>query len=231
MKKSLYPVLVLLLTLTVGLFSTSALGQSLASTQAGGSPIASPDAGESATPTNLTIMDAQSTISAQATQITQLKKRVEDLSRGDASSAVNIASPTAIAVSDTDYALGETITGGDFDFTVTSAKLASSLDLSYEQLTARGVYVVVYMTVENTSNDPFVFPYSELRIKTGDNRHYGIDSDGTIGVAIGWFNGSMYDQLQPGLVYETAVVFDVSADATGLTLTTSNDFFTVDLGL
>lgn len=170
----------------------------------------------------LTIEDAIATIEAQATQIAQLEQRIISLSGGGSAEAQSTAEVG------TEYELGQVIDADVFDITVTGAELVPSIQ-TYETLSPRGVFAIVYFDVTNTSNSSATFPYDDLKLSTSAGQRYDYDSSATIGVTISWFDSGIYDDLQPGLTYQTAVIFDISPTATGLELTTSTDFFRVPL--
>jgi hypothetical protein len=107
---------------------------------------------------------------------------------------------------------------GNWTLTVTGAERTPSIDALFQTFAARGTYVVVSLNVMNTSNTPQSFPYNELVLLDASGRSFSIDADPTIPFQIETYSVAMYDELQPSLAYETAVVFDVPVDATGLRL-------------
>jgi len=123
----------------------------------------------------------------------------------------------------------QTLTLGSWEITITAHESVPSLATTFETYSARGVFLVVYMTVTNTGNDPGAFPYDDLRVTTDEDRTYNYASEPTFGFQIGTYNISLYEDLQPGLAYETAVVFDVPPDASGLALTTTGQAFEAPL--
>lgn len=195
--------------LTIGILASGGLAQS---------PQGTPDPYE-----DLTLEDAVATIEAQATQIAQLEQRIVSLSGGGSG-----GQPDSTAEAGQEYQVGEVISGEVFDVTVTGAEIVSSIQ-TYETVTPRGAFAIVYLTIVNTSNTSALFPYEDLKLATDSGQVFDYNSDTTVGVTISWYDTGIYDEVQPGLPYETAVIFDIPPTATGLTLTTANNFFSVPL--
>lgn len=107
---------------------------------------------------------------------------------------------------------------GNWTLTVAGAESVPSVAAVLQTHTARGVYVVVYLSVSNTGDTPQAFPYTDLVLHDGGNRTFSVDTDATIPFQIEYYGVSMYEDLQPGLAYDTAVIFDVPPDAAGLML-------------
>jgi hypothetical protein len=106
---------------------------------------------------------------------------------------------------------------GNWTLTVTGAEPVPTVSGASETFTARGVYVVVSLNVTNTGNAPQEFPYRDLVLRDARGRMFSVDTDPTIRL-IRTYDVSWYENLQPGLAYDTAIVFDVPVDATGLQL-------------
>ncbi len=173
------------------------------------------------------VADQQATIEALQTQVAQLEKRLDTLS---GTGAKKTPTPKAGEASKT-YEVGDSFDVGPWTVTISKVELAPTIDLSYSQSVARGVYVVVYMTLTNNGDAPTAFPYDQLVVMASDGKSYGFDSDSAISFQIEVYKVALYDKLQPGLAYETVATFDVPPAATGLKLTTTKEEFTVDLGV
>jgi hypothetical protein len=114
-----------------------------------------------------------------------------------------------------------------WSITVTSVRSLSAIN-GYQTVKARGTFVVVDLTVMNLSDNPVAFPYDELRLIDAKQRIFEANSTADIVLALN-AGLSIFDNLQPGLDYSLSTVFDVPADATNLTLTTSRSAFSIVL--
>lgn len=123
---------------------------------------------------------------------------------------------------------GQTVTiPNQWSFAVTTVQSVSAI-ISFETLKARGVFVVVTLNVTNLSNTPAKLPYDDFRLIDGKNRTFETNASANIDIAVS--NGlSIFDNLQPSLPYEITLVFDIPADATDLTLTSSQAAFSIPL--
>lgn len=164
------------------------------------------------------VANQQATISAQETQISDLKTRVSDVSGSKKPGATTAASSADTASAP--LAIGDTYSGKNWDITVTGFEFAPTLETSYQQNVARGVFCIVYITVMNNGNEPAPFPYEDLQLKTGEGRIYSYDDQALFNLTYVVMGvGGSSDDLQPGLAYTTAILFDIPPDATGLVLT------------
>jgi hypothetical protein len=180
-----------------------------------------------------TSADYEATIEALETQVAQLQERVKALSEqrtaGSSSAAQAGETPESEAAT---YNVGDTVSVNDWSFAVTDVELAPTVDLSNEQFVARGIFVVVYLSITNSGNAPQSFPYDEFLVEDSAGRSYGLHTDSTIPFQIYVYDTSLYGDLQPGLPYESVAVFEIPADATGLTLKTEDPSpFRVNLGV
>jgi hypothetical protein len=166
------------------------------------------------------VADLEATVEALQTQVTELRDRI----RGQRET------PTPEPGQDGDlYEIGETFTVDPWEITVTGWELSPTLSTNYETNTARGIYALVYFTVTNVGDAPTDFPYDALALKTGEGRTYDVDDDALFNLQYTIYGLSRYDELQPGLPYETAVLFDIPPDSTQLVLTSEGDEFTISL--
>ncbi len=184
------------------------------------------------TPDATTCLSQASTISALQLQVSQLKKDLASARKGQSSGngAAKSNSKATKTPKIKTYKIGDTFKAGDFTLTATSVVLEPTFTPQYGGThTARGVYLVVYFTAVNDTNNPTAIPFDAIVAKTKSGRTYTFNSDATIALTIDIGTG-IYDPLQPGLSVDTAVVYDVPADETGFSLTTTNGSFTIDLG-
>lgn len=171
------------------------------------------------------VANQQATISALETQVSDLKTRVSEVSGSKKPGATTTSASSSTSTKP--LAVGETYSNGIWEITVTGYEFAPTLDTTYQQNVARGVYCFVYITVVNVGDKPVPFPYRDMRLKTGEGRTYSVADDALFNltyVALG--AGASNDDLQPGLPYNTGVLFDIPPDAVGLILTseTAPDF-------
>jgi hypothetical protein len=207
-----FALVVLMVGTSIGMLGSGAVAQS--------DPAGTPSsAGELQTQ----VAEQQATIEALQTQVADLKQRISELSGPK-------AAPTSAAAGGTTLKVNETFTNESWAITVTGYEISPTVDSSYEQNVARGVYCIVYFTVTNVGNSPVEFPYMDLQLSDSEGRSYGPDSDALFNLVYVIFeSGAPYEPLQPGLPYTTAIAFDIPADATGLTFTSENRAFTFSL--
>ena len=110
-----------------------------------------------------------------------------------------------------------TLRGGGL-LVVDSTAMPMAILAEYDAATARGVYLVVYVTVTNTTLAPALFPYDSFTVTDGEGRLFTPDSIAIITILNTELGLSMYEELQPGLPYSAAIVFDVPLGAAGFTL-------------
>jgi hypothetical protein len=169
------------------------------------------------------VAEQEATISALETQVANLEDRINQLGESP-------ETPAAEGEAGSTLAVGETWTGQDWEITVTGYELSPTIDSSFEQNVARGVFVLVYFEVTNTGNAPTPFPYDELIIKDSEGRSYATDWDVMFNlVYVIYENGSPIDPLQPGIPYVTAAAFDIPPTAVGLSFTDASESFTFTL--
>lgn len=170
---------------------------------------------------------AEATIEAQKTEITEI--RATSQARGE---KINIQR-TQIAdlkaqlpVVNDDPAIGDVFAIRNFELTVQGTDTFEVVGSSFSPQNANGIYLVVYLDVANVTDSPLIFPYDDFQVGDGRSRSYSYDSTAGIYFLSDTFDGtSPFDELQPGIVYSIAVIFDVPVDSTGFTLSTSrNDF-------
>lgn len=81
---------------------------------------------------------------------------------------------------------------------------------------ARGVFIVVDTSVLNISKAPAAIigaDLSKVLLRDRQGRTFSLDIPGTVAAST-----DLLSQLQPGLTYDVALVFDVPPDASGFTL-------------
>lgn len=191
-------------------------------------------AGASAATQTVAAEDLQATVEALQTEVADLEEENRDL-RSQVRILARRTTPTPSSGTsngtDDAFEIGDAIeVPNQFTITVTGVELVPSIETSFSSDVARGVYVVVDLTLINQQNEPTTFPFRDLYIRDGSKRYGLDDSTGAFNIAT-YDLATNLDPLQPGLEYTMAAIFDVPADATGLELTTGEEAFTVDLGI
>lgn len=115
--------------------------------------------------------------------------------------------------SDSEPGIGTPVRDGKFEFTVTDVQsgLASVGDNPYLTKQAQGQYVIVTMTVQNTSNEPKGISPSDQELFDTDGRKFTADTTAAIGLDT---SVAVWDQINPGNTVTLKVVYDMPADAT-----------------
>ena len=107
---------------------------------------------------------------------------------------------------------------GVWEVTVTGTEQRAEVDvlLQDEPSKARGIYQLVFMTVTNTANTADHFPFDDLILTDNGGRSFTNFNDATLAVRVE-VNDPVGD-FQPGLEYQTAIVFDVPTDTVPVSL-------------
>jgi hypothetical protein len=175
--------------------------------------------------------DYEATIEAQQTTIAALEGTVQ--ARGDKINAqrTQIAELRAqLPVVNDDPAIGDVFAIRDFEFTIQGTHVQETVG-EFDPREANGIYLVVYLDVKNVSDRPTVFPYDDFELVDGRGRSYSFDEFAAIDLLIYEFDqfSTMYEELQPGVITSTGLIFDVPDDATGFTLTNIRGDFEAQL--
>jgi hypothetical protein len=125
---------------------------------------------------------------------------------------------------------GQTVRFGVWEIAVTGTETRDTIPAGGEIVRARGTYLVVFLTVENSGNAPEYFYSGDFLVTDDGGTSFSADSEATIAYQIYVLDEDAGD-YQPGFAYETAVVFDVPAEASGFVLTSRDRSFIVDLEL
>jgi hypothetical protein len=84
---------------------------------------------------------------------------------------------------------------------------------------ARGQYLVVNLTVVNTTSSPARFPFTDFMVIDSAGRTFSVDEEASVAHYIIAFDDTpRVLSLQPGIPYPMPVLFDVAPDGTGFTL-------------
>lgn len=182
-------------------------------------------------------------VARQATQIARLTTRVaqvEDEGPGGGAVGTSVARPAAAATAtamprtpDTasaDAEIGDTISVDGIDIVATGTDVLGSFLFTDEEIVPRGSFLVVSLSITNTGDEPFMFPFTDLALRDGEGRKFSLDEDSTNRYNIVTTDVYRTTEMQPGLTYETTALFDVPDDSSGFVLTTAeNEVFTIAL--
>lgn len=130
--------------------------------------------------------------------------------------------------------IGEVIQSGDLAFTANSIKEYQSLGNSYTKKDAQGIFKVISLKIENKGKETKMIDSSMIKLRDNQGRTFerSIDGQTAKGMAQGQVD-LFLQQVQPGLNVIGEIVFDVPADAQGLTLEVKGSMFaqSVDIQL
>lgn len=107
--------------------------------------------------------------------------------------------------------------------TVTDVKEVQTIpgDDFYKGVTAKGKFVVVFMTVTNIGTDSTQVSKYSFRLRDIKGRKFDMaDLDAEWAAKATYKRSMYYEDIQPGLSEQSVFVFDVAPDATGYSLVT-----------
>jgi hypothetical protein len=165
----------------------------------------------------------EATIEALQTQVAEKEVTIEALTGEPASKRQPpVLTPTATQSdplsSSVALNVGSHIQTAVWSIAIQHTEEESTIQL-YEVFTARGVYLLVTLQVDNLTDLPLEFPYRDLELTDSEGRTYSYQSTITANLL-----NERYDPLfeyslpQPDLSYETVVVFELSQQSTSLEL-------------
>ncbi len=134
----------------------------------------------------------------------------------EAKAAATIASEHALPV-------GSSFLFGAWDIKVERTETVASISTVFGTHDARGEFLVVYIAATNTGLEPYSFPYPKLRLVDDSGRWFSYIHPPTDGMAYELTDRQTYEGFQPGIAYQTVIVFDIPADTSGLMLVASFD--------
>lgn len=103
--------------------------------------------------------------------------------------------------------IGEEIHVGKVSYVVEKVELAETVGGDYLNVTAKGIYLLVYISITNGSGEPITISDSFFTILHGE-RTFAADSTATLYVDSE--NSLWYDSLNPDLTTTGVIAFDVS---------------------
>lgn len=130
--------------------------------------------------------------------------------------------------------IGEKVQSGDLSFTVNGVKEYKSLGNSFTQKDSQGIFKVVSLKIENVGKETKTIDSSMIKLTDSEGRTFERSIDGQTAKGLSQGQVDLFlQQVQPGLSVNGEIVFDVPADAQGLTLEVKGSMFaqSVDIQL
>lgn len=120
--------------------------------------------------------------------------------------------------------IGTTVNTGSFDVTVSSVDPGvTAIGNEYLGAEPSGQFVIVYVTVANTSNEAEYFLDSDQHVIDEQGRQHSTSSDSVYFDEAETFS---FEKINPGVAIDGALVYDIPADSTAVTLELdSNELF------
>lgn len=130
--------------------------------------------------------------------------------------------------------VGETITAGNWEYTVEKLEKAKTLTWSQfgNKTDAKGTWLVVYMTLKNVGKENFSINTWDFELNDATGIKYNTTTD--VATAYGFNDlkklAKLGEQFPPGVSTKTALLFDIAPDAKGLKLLVKQAQTSIDLG-
>ncbi|MFE0751532.1 DUF4352 domain-containing protein [Gordonia sp. NPDC058843] len=151
-----------------------------------------------------------------------------------ASTATEQGEPAGADSEDAVPGLNTPVRDGKFEFVVTGVEpgLTSVGDNPYLTEEAQGQFVVVTMSVKNTSDQPQSFSPTGQKLFDAEDRSF--EPDTTAQIALGGSDIPVWDNINPGNAVTVKLVYDMPAGATPASIELHDSMFsggvTVNLG-
>lgn len=102
--------------------------------------------------------------------------------------------------------IGAVVKDGKFSFKVTKLERRASVGGSFLNKQAQGVFLLVYVTVENIGDEAQAFSGAAQKLYDGSDREYEASSEAAI-----YFeeSQSLYENINPGNAVKGVVLFDI----------------------
>lgn len=105
--------------------------------------------------------------------------------------------------------VGDTVELEGTRYTVDSAETRPTVGGEFFEEKAKGVYVVVALTIENVKSESKLFSDSAAQFVAKDDTSYGTDTDATIAVSADGDDALMFEEMHPDLPTSGTLIFDV----------------------
>lgn len=142
----------------------------------------------------------------------------------DATAATSGATTTDKAKETKDPGLNTPVRDGKFEFVVTRVEkgLSDVGDNPYLAKKAQGQFVVVSISIKNTSDKPQSFSPSSQKMKDTEGRSFESDTSAQIALQS---DIPVYDKINPGNTVRVKVVYDMPKDAVPATIELHDSIF------
>ncbi len=160
---------------------------------------------------------------ATGTATTRAATATRAATRAATAGVTRTPAQTPTAIPPPEPAIGDTIETDGWKLTIIGFDLYQSVGDS----TASGVYLYLRMAIENTMNQPRVFPFDGLVVLDVNDMSYFLAEPPTRETLTYDFGFEIDEQLPAGASQSVAAVFDIAPDATGLVLTTPSRVFQI----
>ena len=128
----------------------------------------------------------------------------------------------------TTVGLEEAVELDGYEFEATRARTRDAIDTEEPD---EGQFVLVYFHAEVGDDGAGPFDYGSWTLVDGGGTSYEVDENATNQLLSSAYEDGIDENLEAGGGYDLAMVFDVPADATGLTLVNAEAGLTVELGI
>jgi hypothetical protein len=164
----------------------------------------------------------ETTVAGHSREIERLEDAIADASGEDAE--------TPTPVEETAGASAAEFGQWSVDLVSTeTSELVAFPDGSGDPQSPQGIFIIVNLVATNDGASASRFPYGSFSVEDDDGRSYSFHEDATAIATYLGNNTNYFDDLQPGLAYPVAIVFDVPPDAVGLTLMSAEGSGAIDL--
>ncbi len=126
------------------------------------------------------------------------------------------------------YSIGEKIIIDKIDYSVDSVFTSSALGSLYNVEEAKGVFVIISLTVKNNGNGDMSLSTTDFSLIDSQGRNYNPDISASIYLSMMNFNPFTFERLGAGLQTSGELVFDVPINDTGLVLEITGEGFFAD---
>jgi hypothetical protein len=129
--------------------------------------------------------------------------------------------------------VGTTVRVGTWSVTLVGAEFSPDIAAgSWLAEEAFGTFLIVRLNVVNEGIAPVAFPYDDAYVADDQHRLFTPNHSAMLSLLLDEFGLTPGEELQPGVTYPYALVFDVAPDATGFRLSlTGKDGHILDLGV
>jgi predicted metalloprotease len=133
--------------------------------------------------------------------------------------------PTAESQEPVTFQLNESAQAGSFTIAATGTDRGGEI----EQLQPDGEWLIVYVTVTNDGDSAAPFDYAEWNLVDSADESYAPSPQATDALVSTVVENGINEDLEPGESYDLAIVFDVPATASGISLATNDGSVVIEL--